>query len=115
MENKPDDLMAKKPKIDLKPKLHPMLRDLPDHLKDPANYEKIRKAILQTILTTCSHREMYEWSQCKKCTDKMLERRLLLRKLGFKNPAQYMAWQKIHEKIKERFPLVDWTKKSIIS
>jgi hypothetical protein len=38
----------------------------------------------------------------------MLDRRKLLKKLGFKNPSQYMAWKKIHTEIKERFPLVDW-------
>ena len=97
-----------KPKIDLKPKTNPLLADLPEHLKNPANFEKIQKAILDTFKSTCDHSDILEWGNCPKCTEKMLERRLLLRKLGFKRPSQYFLWRKTHEEIKKRFPLVKW-------
>lgn len=87
---------------------NPRLAGLPAYLKDPANFKKIEKAILNTFFSTCSHSNMLEWAECPKCTKKMLERRLLLKKLGFKNPGQYMAWKKIHQKIIERYPLMDW-------
>jgi len=103
-----------KPKIHLKPKTSPLLASLPDHLKDPRNYDKIQKAIYETFATTCSHSDMFQWAECRKCTSKMLERRLLLKRLGFKNPAQYMAWKKVHTEIRVRFPLLDWSKENAI-
>lgn len=95
--------------IDLKPKINPLIDKLPAYLKDPANYEKIQKQIIESFISTCSHGAIVEWAACKKCTDKMLDRRRLLKKLGFKNPAQYFAWKKVHEKIKKMYPLVDWS------
>lgn len=105
--------MSKK-KINLKPKVNPIIASLPEHLKNPANYQKIQKAILETFISTCGHSDMMEWAKCKICTAKMLDRRHLLKKLGFKHPAQYMAWKKIHETIATRFPLVDWEKNKLI-
>ena len=81
---------------------------LPEYLKDPANFEDIQKKVFKTLEGTCTHTEIMEMAKCSKCTKKMLERRALLKALGFKNPAQYMAWRKTHAKIRELFPLVDW-------
>jgi len=97
-----------KPDIKFKPKLNPLVASLPEHLKNPANFEKYNQMILNTFISTCNHTDIHEWAMCEKCTNKMLDRRKLLKKLGFKNPAQYMAWKKIHEEIKTRMPLVDW-------
>lgn len=94
---------------------NPLLKDLPEYLKDPANYMDIQKKILKTILTTCSHTEIAEYAICKKCTKNMLERRRLLKRLGFKNPMQYMAWRRVHEEIKKKMPLVDWKNNKIIT
>lgn len=102
-----------KPKIDFKPKTHPLLASLPKYVKDPANFEKINKAIIETVQTTCAHADLDAYAKCAKCTEKMLARRALLKKYGFKNPAQYMAWRKTHEQIKRTFPLVDWSKENI--
>lgn len=104
-----------KPDIKFKSKSDPLVAFLPDHLKNPANYEDIQKKILATLKTKCSHSDMLEMSKCQKCTDMMIRRRKLLKELGFKNPAQYMQWRKIHEKIKEKFPLVDWAKVGALS
>lgn len=93
---------------------HPLLAILPDHLKNPANYQKIRKAILETLATKCSHSEMIEMASCPKCEKMMLVRRKFLKKLGFISPAQYLLWQKTHEKIVEKFPLVDWEKENAL-
>lgn len=94
--------------IQYKPQVSLLLKDLPDFLKNPANYEDVQKKILNTILTSCNHSEMIDFAKCKKCTKKMLERRKLLKELGFKNAAQYMAWRRVHETIKKRFPLMDF-------
>jgi len=87
---------------------HPLLADLPEFLKNPANYEKIRRLILESIATSCTHSYILEFAKCRSCTEKMLERRALLKRLGFRSPKQFLMWRKVHEKIKERYPLVDW-------
>lgn len=87
-----------------KSKLHPLLAILPEHLKDPRNYLKIKKEIYKTIATNCGHDSIAKMAECEKCSKNMMKRRLLLRKLGFKNPQQYQAWQKIMDVIIERFP-----------
>ena len=87
-----------------KAKPHPLLSALPAHLKDPANYDKIRLTILEAGSTKHSHGEMVDWAGCKVCQAKQVNRLQTMRKLGFKNAAQYMAWQKVHETIKRRDP-----------
>lgn len=99
----------------LKPAKNPLLDSLPEFLKDPANYDKVQLQILESFRSNCGHSEVIEWASCKICSDKMLDRRRLLEKLGFKNPNQYYAWRKTHEKIKELYPLVDWKYKPIIT
>ena len=99
---KPEDF-KNKPFVKLQP--NPLVKDMPKHLKDHANYDKIRLAILDTFNTGHSHSEMSEFAVCQTCSGKMLERRELLKKLGFKNAAQYMEWQKIHSHIKRRVAL----------
>lgn len=78
---------------------NPMFNGLPEYLKDPNNFDKIQKMLLETLATGCSHSEPSEWSACKKCTDNMIERRLLMQKLGFISIQQYMAWRKVMETI----------------
>lgn len=98
----------KTPPLTIGKKLHPLLASLPDFLKDPANYEKIQMAVYKTFRTKHSHGDILEWSKCSECSGKMLKRRHLLKSLGFKHPAQYMAWQKVHTEIKKSYPLMDW-------
>jgi hypothetical protein len=88
-----------------KPKPHPLIASLPDYLKDRANYEKIEKAILDAGATKHSHGEMVDWAGCKACQAKQIDRLRMMKKLGFKNAAQYMTWKKIHQEIKARVPL----------
>lgn len=102
--NKPIDLK----KLSIKPRQNPLTAGLSDYLKNPANYQEIKKKIWESVQTTCAHSDVFEMAKCKKCTEKMLERRKLLKKLGFKNPAQYRKWDETHTEILKRFPLVDW-------
>ena len=104
-----------KPQIDNKSRTSQLLKGLPKHLKDPANYEKIKKAISDTMIVkdtklekACVHEDVHAMSLCPRCTKNMLARRVLLKRLGFKNPAQYRMWHKIHQEIRARYPLVDW-------
>lgn len=96
--------------IVIAPKVHPLLAMLPPHLKDPKNYEKVRKVIVEALAGSCSHAEMVEWASCSKCQTRFHNKREVLKGLGFKNPAQYMMWQKVHTEIRRRMPLMDWHK-----
>ena len=79
------------------PKAKPsILASLPTYLKDPKNYKKIQRALLETI-RGCKkdHSDPFEMSRCNKCTSNMLERHALMGKFGFQSMAQYMSWKKI--------------------
>lgn len=89
---------------------NPIFNGLPDYLKDPKNFKKIEKAILETLAGKCSHGEVIEWATCAKCQRRFAERSAFIQKLGFRSPAQYMAWKKVHEEITRRDPLTDWKK-----
>lgn len=80
----------------------PYLKDLPDFLKDPKNYNKIQKALLNTLAGPHSHSEMLGWAGCKTCQNKIANLRGTMNKLGFTSPRQYYAWKKTMEFIVNR-------------
>lgn len=84
----------------LKP--HPLLADIPDHLKDAKNYNKIQKAIIEAGMSKHSHADVGTWAGCKACQKKQGDRLLMMKSLGFKSKAHYMVWQKIHREISQR-------------
>lgn len=88
-------------------KVHP-LDGLPEFLKDPANYMKVQRALLETLTCGKSHSELLNMADCKKCKENMLIRRELMKRFGFKHPAMYMAWRKTHEYIKASVPLDEY-------
>ena len=94
-----------------KQKPHPILGSLPAYLKDPANYHKVKKSLIEAGSTKHSHGEVSEWAMCAYCQQRQWNRKELMRKLGFTSGAQYMAWRRTHEKIKELAPLMKWDKK----
>lgn len=104
-----NDLEAMKHAVRAKDLRSP-LDSLPDYVKDPKNYQKIEKALLETMVCPKSHSDPMEMTKCKKCTENMLVRRQMLKKLGFKHPSVYLAWKKIQTGIRKRTPLVDWEK-----
>jgi len=104
----PEEAKKNLPKASKVPKLHPMLKALPDFLKDPANYHRILKAILDVGATRHSHGEVGDWAKCQTCQAKERDRLMFMRKLGFQSAAQFKAWQSVHEEIRRRDPLVDW-------
>jgi hypothetical protein len=81
------------------------LKGLPEYLKDPKNYLPVQKALLETLNCGKLHSDPSQAFHCSKCTENMQVRRELMRKFGFRNAAQYMAWKKTHENIKARMPL----------
>lgn len=89
-------------------KLPSILDDLPVYLKDPANYEKVQKALIETLASRHSHSDLLTWYSCKQCENKIFDHREMMMRLGFKSPTQYYAWKRIHEKIRKLMPLVNW-------
>ena len=77
----------------------PLTASLPAYLKDPANYKRVQKELLDAGATRHSHGEMVEWAGCVPCQRKLRDRVEMMKKLGFKSPAQYMAWYRTHEQI----------------
>lgn len=90
------------------PKPSPVFAGMPEYLKDHANYEKIQKTIIETLAGNCSHGEVIEWATCPKCQRRFAEKGAIIRKLGFRSMAQYMAWQKTHQHIKDRIRLAKY-------
>lgn len=82
-----------------------LLAELPEYLKNRANYKKIQKAILQAGATKHSHSDVTLWAACFVCQRKQNDRLLMMKSLGFRSRAHYMAWQKIHEHPLMRTPL----------
>lgn len=93
------------PDIDYQPLKPNVLDGLPAYLKDPKNYEPVQRKLLETLSCGKLHSDIVDIVECKKCTENMQERKALMKKLGFKSAAQYMAWRKTHEEIKNRVPL----------
>ena len=79
------------------PKANRVTANMPEHLKDPANYQKIMKALLETLSCGKGHSDPLKMMECAKCTENMRTRKELMDRLGFKSPAQFMAWRKIME------------------
>lgn len=75
----------------------PLFADLPVALKDPANYRKVQKLLLEELASHCSHSDMEGWAKCLTCQTNKLNREEAMRRFGFKSMAQYMAWKKVHE------------------
>lgn len=78
---------------------NPLTASLPAALKDPANFKKIKKVLLEAGSTRCSHSDMLAWAACKKCKQVQWNRKEMMIALGFTSAAQYLAWHKIHEQI----------------
>lgn len=76
-----------------------ILKSLPPYLKDPKNYKKVQKFILESLAGTHSHGEVIEWAACPGCQRRFNERRHVLWDLGFRSIPQYMLWQRVHQTI----------------
>ena len=86
-------------------KPHPIVSGMAPHLKDPKNYQKIRKVILNSLATKHSHSDISGWAGCSSCQMKFAGKSKLLKDLGFKSVAEYMVWQRIHTTIDQRVKL----------
>ena len=83
----------------------PILTGLPEYLKDRTSYKKILKEIYEMRGSRCSHSDPAEWYNCVKCAIRFRDYQAFMKKLGFRDPAQFMAWRRTHEEIERRVPL----------
>ena len=80
---------------------NPLFKGMLQHLKDPANFEKIYKAIYEAGVSKCSHSEVSEYAHCFKCAIKAKDRSETMKKLGFTSGKQYLMWLKVHQRIRD--------------
>lgn len=94
--------MTDKPDVHQFPvyKPNPLLALLPAYLKDPDNYEKVQKALLETLASKHSHADILAWGSCVACQRRIRDHAEFVRKLGFTSPKQFYAWKRVHETIK---------------
>lgn len=86
------------------------LDGLPAWLKEAKHFMPVQKALLETMSCGKSHSDPSEMFDCQKCSENVVIRRELMKKFGFRSSAQYMAWKKTHEDIKNRMPLEMYNK-----
>lgn len=96
-EKKPEeiakDLPRELPKVSV-------FQGMPNYLKDPKNYEKIMKLLYEAGNSKCSHSDMFEYANCAKCAPARINRVKAMKKLGFRDGAQYLAWRRTHENLR---------------
>ena len=82
-------------------KPNPLLESLPDAVKDPKNYDRIQRELLDTLASGHSHSELSDWVKCVACQGRVRDHKNMMVGLGFKKKGQYMAWKKTQEFIKK--------------
>ena len=88
---------------------NPLLKDMPQYLKDPKNFKKIQRELLETLSTRHSHSEIIDFAECFDCQQKVKDHAKLMRK-HFTSPQQYMEWQKVHTQMNKTLELLKLTK-----
>ena len=76
-------------------KQHPMLKDIPDALKDIERYKEVEKEFASIMLTSHKHKTPAGMMACAECSKKVKERREYLIKLGFKDYGQFMLYRRV--------------------
>ncbi len=76
-------------------KLHPLVADLPDELKDPKCFKKIEKKLHKIMESDHNHKAMITFQKCKECQARFNEKRHQIKKYGFKSYEQYLFWKRI--------------------
>ena len=96
-ERKPEDIIKELPRE--LPK-ESAFKGMPPYLKEPSNYEKVMKAIYEAGNSRCSHSEIFEYAFCKKCEESRQNRVIMMKRLGFRDGQQYLAWRRVQENLR---------------
>lgn len=74
---------------------HPIFKDFPEDLKDPACFLKIEKKIDKIMYSDHKHKTVKGFMNCMRCQEKFQHKRDYINSLGFKGIEQYQMWKKI--------------------
>lgn len=73
----------------------PVLKGLPDNLKDPKMFNEVEQKIRLIMVSDHKHRKVQAFVKCKKCQGKIKKRHDALMEFGFKSYEQYLKWRRI--------------------
>lgn len=76
-------------------KQNPELKGIPDELKEVGRYKEIEKHYANILLTSHKHKTPRTFAKCVECLNKIQERRDYIKKLGFKDYAQFMLYRRV--------------------
>ena len=76
-------------------KQHPMLKGIPDELKDVKKYREVEKKLVSIMLSSHKHRSQMVFANCEECSAKFTERREYITGLGFKDYGQFMLYRRV--------------------
>ena len=76
-------------------KQHPLLKGIPDDLKDLKKYAEVEKKLVSIMLTSHKHKSPAAFATCKDCSKKFQERREYITNLGFKDYSQFMLYRRV--------------------
>lgn len=92
---------------------NPIFNGLPEYLKDPQYYEKIEMAMIETLSSKKTYSDLMKYIESPEGKKGLLERRALIKRLGFKSTEQYMSWRKVMRSmlnLSEKKPLAKYNK-----
>ena len=78
-----------------KAKVNPVFKGLPDELKDPKNFKGIESKLAKVMVSDHKHKQINAFNECKRCQEKFLKKRELIKSLGFNSIYQYQSWKKV--------------------
>lgn len=81
--------------INKKRKPSPILKGLPEKLKDTKCYVEIEKKLRDCLISDHKHDSVKAFVKCKRCKTKLDKRQKLMESFGFKSTEQYLEWKKI--------------------
>lgn len=76
-------------------KQHPMLKNIPDDLKDIEKYREVEKKLVSIMLSSHKHKAPSAFANCPDCSSKFTERREYITGLGFKDYGQFMLYRRV--------------------
>lgn len=87
----------KKLELDSVPEMqpHPLFLDLPEHLKDENEFEKIVRELHKVVYSDHTHKTVKGYVKCKSCKKKFDKRSEMIKEYGFTSLEQYLEWKKI--------------------
>jgi hypothetical protein len=78
-------------------KANPILRGLPEHLKDPKSYKRVEQRLRMAMVSDHKHKDMKSFSECVRCRKKVKRKTEIMKEEGFKSYEQLMEWRRVQQ------------------